>query len=304
MIDVLIIGAGPAGLSAAVNAAAEGLETIVVSPDIGGRAGTSSLIENVLGFPHGISGPSLADRSFEQAKRLGAMFVEGSVESLTPIPGMDGYDGHTVHLKGGGEITTRSILIACGAQYIIPPWSKPLLGVHYACTPSMLRSFHQRGLAIVVGGANSAGQAANFLAAHFERVIVAVRSGKLETMSHYLSARIQENKRISVKKLEVSDLVVGANPRRVAAVKFTDGTHIGKNPDIFVMIGAKPACDFKGIKLDEKGYVETISDYSTSMQGVFAAGDIRSSNVKRAAAAIGEGSACVQSLARYVRSRT
>lgn len=136
MLDVIIIGGGPAGLSAAVNAACEGLETMLIADHIGGQAGTSSRIENLLGFPAGISGPALTERACKQAQKFGALIHSGRVAKVK--------EGFEVDLEGGARVHSRSLIIACGAQYMRPDWAIPFesKGVHYACTAEVLSLIH------------------------------------------------------------------------------------------------------------------------------------------------------------------
>lgn len=290
--DVAIIGTGPAGLAAAVNAAAEGLDTIVIGSRFGGQAGMSSRIENFLGFPEGISGPNLTERSCEQAKRLGAELVEDLVTGI--------YDRFNIMCMGR-SISARSIILACGVQYNRPDWAKPFehKGVHYACTHAEARKMKDCNAAAVIGGGNSAGQAAIYLSDKCGTVYMLVRGKRLaDTMSAYLYKRIIATPNIIV-MFETETIALHTVTGHVSQVETTRGTLAVS--DVFVMIGAHAECDFAPVETDAKGFIITNTLFETSTPGIYAVGDIRSGSVKRAANAAGEGSAVIQRLFAYLK---
>lgn len=298
MYDLAIIGGGPAGLSAAVNAACEGLETILLAEHIGGQAGTSSRIENFLGFPAGISGPALTDRACKQAQKFGAVIHEGRVEQLR--------NGFELVMLGGSRIKARSVVIACGAQYRRPEWAIPYenKGIHYACTAEVVRHSGKETVA-VVGGGNSAGQAAMFLASKVRHVHLVVRGTDLaDTMSHYLYSRILETPNIDIHYQTNTVSVLANSAGRVGALEFADGQVLPVS-DVYVMIGASPNCHFLGdlAETDNKGFIVTNDVFETSLAGLYAVGDIRSGSIKRVANAAGEGAACIQRVFAFLNPK-
>jgi thioredoxin reductase (NADPH) len=315
--DLIVVGAGPSGLAAAVYAASEGLDVLVVETSSpGGQAGTSSRIENYLGFPMGISGSDLTSRALAQAQKFGAqMMVARSAVRLhcERRP-------YQVVLDQGKPLTTRAVVIAAGVQYNKPTIGNLAkfegLGVYYGAT-NMESQLCESEDVIVVGGGNSAGQAAVFLSQTARRVHMLVRSGQLsDTMSRYLIRRIEENPVIELHlHTEIAGLDGGEHLERVTwRDKETGETSIHDIRHVFVMTGATPHTDWlKGcLALDAKGFVLTGHDLDratlqelewplarspllleTSLPGVFAVGDIRSGNVKRVASAVGEGSIAI-----------
>jgi thioredoxin reductase (NADPH) len=311
--DLVIVGAGPAGLAAAVYAASEGLNVLVVEKTApGGQAGSSSKIENYLGFPTGLSGQELADRAIAQAEKFGAhIMVARSVERLSCDR-----RPYRVTLDDGHEIPTRTIVLATGAQY-----NKPALpridsfagkGIYYNAT-FMEAHLCAGEPAIVIGGGNSAGQAAVFLAQNVEKVTMLVRSSTLvDTMSRYLIQRIEENPQIELHYS--SELTELEGEEHLETVTWIDKTSRAKVRQsirhVFVMTGASPKTTWLSecLSLDSKGFVLTGRDLEastppipwllarapymleTSLPGVFVVGDARSGNVKRVASAVGEGS--------------
>jgi thioredoxin reductase (NADPH) len=313
--DVIVIGAGPAGLAAAVYAASEGLNVLVIeTTSPGGQAASSSKIENYLGFPTGVSGQELAGRAASQALKFGAqMLIARSVLGLECAR-----RPYRVKLDGGEELAARAIVIATGAQYnklALPNLARfEGNGVYYGATYMESQLCVGEEVA-VVGGGNSAGQAATFLAQSTKRVHMLVRSGGLSsTMSRYLIQRLEENPKVELHYgCEVTGL---AGDEHLEGVTWRDrDTGTGTEHAIrhlFLMMGASPRTEWlKGcLALDSKGFILTGGDLDasgavegnpqwplsrppemleTSLPGVFAVGDVRAGNVKRVASAVGEG---------------
>jgi thioredoxin reductase (NADPH) len=315
--DVVIVGAGPAGLAAAVYAASEGLDVLVIESNApGGQAGSSSRIENYLGFPSGISGQELTSRAYTQAEKFGAELIIARGATRLDCARQSGY---TVEIEGGTQIPARTVVIATGAEY-----RKLMLddigrfegvGVYYGAS-FMEAQLCQGEEIVVVGGGNSAGQAAVFLANSARRVHMLVRSaGLAQTMSRYLIRRIEENRAIQLwpcteltalhgnGHLETVEWSTNGAPAESHAIRHT-----------FVMTGAAPATSWLKdcLTLDRRGFIKTGADLSpedlaagswplarpphlleTSRPGVFAVGDVRARNIKRVASAVGEGSIAV-----------
>lgn len=323
--DVLVVGAGPAGLAGAVYAASEGLDVRVIDSFApGGQAGTSSRIENYLGFPTGITGQALAGRALVQSQKFGARFhVACDAVALH----CDSWP-YRVEMADGRIVQARSVLIATGAQYRkpdLPNLNKYTgVGVYYAATHLEGRLCQNEEI-IVVGGGNSAGQAAVFLAGGCRHVHIMVRSdGLAETMSHYLIRRIQETPNITLHtRTQITSLEGQDELEHVTwADARTDEQERQPIRHVFLMTGAAPNTEWlRGcVNLDEKGFVRTGADLSkdeltvarwplprapyimeTSLPGVFAVGDVRSGSVKRVASGVGEGSICVQFVHRVLR---
>ena len=313
----MIIGAGPAGLAAAVYGASEGLDVLVLEADApGGQAGSSSRIENYLGFPTGISGLDLTGRAYAQAEKFGAQVViaKGAAKLVCEQLPL------AVVMDDGMAIATRALIIATGAEY-----RKPVLenlpqfegtGVYYGATP-MEAQLCLGEEVIVVGGGNSAGQAAVFLAGSARRVQMLVRGdGLSETMSRYLVRRIEESPAITLHtRSEIVGLEGDGHVERVRwRDNLTGNLETTEVRHVFVMTGAVPNTGWLDtcLALDEQGFIKTGPDLSpsdlkvagwrlqrrpylleTSRPGVFAVGDVRSGNVKRVASAVGEGSIAV-----------
>lgn len=311
--DVVIIGGGPSGLAAAVYAASEGLDALVIETGLpGGQAGSSSKIENYLGFPTGISGQELTGRAVTQAEKFGAKMM------LThDVVGLDcDRRPFTVKLDNGVSLATRAIVIASGAHY-----NKPKIenirrfegqGIYYGATYMEAQLCGDEEI-VVVGGGNSAGQAAVFLSQTARKVYMLVRSGQLsDTMSRYLIQRIDENPGIELHyKTEVVALGGETRLENMTWRKNETGeAQLREIRHLFVMAGASPRTEWlRGcLALDDKGFILTGRDLETadvprpwplprspymletSLPGVFAVGDVRSGNVKRVASAVGEGS--------------
>ncbi|MDQ7997736.1 MAG: FAD-dependent oxidoreductase [Luteibacter sp.] len=311
--DVAVIGAGPAGLAAAVYAASEGLDTLVLeSLAPGGQAGTSSKIENYLGFPTGISGQALAGRAQVQAMKFGAhMAIAREVQGLD-------CSAHPFRLKldNGTVVTAKSVVIATGARYRkldhVDYERFEGQGIHYAAT-AMEATLCAGEEVVIVGGGNSAGQAAVFLARTVAHVHILVRgSGLAATMSDYLVQRIDQSPRITLHThCKVDHLDGDAYLREVGWI-CNDGTQTRKKIGaLFVMIGAEPNTAWLDgcLDLDRKGFVltgrdadgyATPSPFATTLRGVFAVGDVRSGSIKRVASGVGEGSVVVQAIHRYL----
>jgi len=322
--DVIVVGAGPAGLAAAVYAASEGLDVMVIETAApGGQAGSSSKIENYLGFPTGVSGQELANRAITQAMKFGAkMMVAHSVVRLDC-----GERPYKVVLDDGTALAARSIVISSGAQY-----NKPHLanlgrfegqGVYYGATYIESQLCGDEDV-IVIGGGNSAGQAAVYMSQAARKVYMLVRSGELSsTMSRYLIQRIEENPAI---ELHYNTQIVALDgDTHLENVTWKDNktgeTSIHPIRHVFIMTGASPRTDWlEGcLALDDKGFILTGRDMDgassqtrlwplvrsphmleTSLPGVFAVGDVRAGNVKRVASAVGEGSIAIHLVHRVL----
>ncbi|GAA1802329.1 FAD-dependent oxidoreductase [Luedemannella flava] len=308
--DLIVIGAGPAGLAAAVYGASEGLSTVVLDAvATGGQAGTSSRIENYLGFPTGISGAELADRAVIQAEKFGASFSVPA--EAVRLDRRDGY--HTVDLDGADEITARTVLIATGARYrrLDVPRLAEFEGtsVYYAAT-AMEARFCQSQPVVVVGGGNSAGQATLYLARHASRIQLLIRHDDLgRDMSRYLVDQIERDPDIEVSPhTEVSAPVGRDGVLEALAVVDNRTGEVRRLAAalLFVFIGAQPCTGWLrgSLDLDDHGYVRTGGHQrfalETSRAGVLAAGDVRSGSIKRVASAVGEGSMAVRLVHEYL----
>jgi thioredoxin reductase (NADPH) len=331
--DLVILGAGPAGLSAAVYGASEGLRTVLVEPAAtGGQAGTSSLIRNYLGFAQGVSGRRLARSASQQALLFGTEFVYNEARSLT-ARGRD----RVVTLADGGEVVGRAVVVACGARYrrLGVPALEALLGagVFYGAAVPEARAM-QGGDVFVVGAGNSAGQAALHLARFARRVTVLVRGETpAATMSDYLARELAASPNVAVRVRaravggggagRLERLVLEERPEGLVG----DGTPAGTRETVaadglFILIGAEPNTAWLDgiLERDERGYLLTGRDLvrdgtaprtwplereplllETSIPGVFAAGDVRHRSIKRVAAAVGEGSIATQLVHEYLQ---
>jgi thioredoxin reductase (NADPH) len=317
LYDLAILGAGPAGLAAAVYGVSEGLRTIVFEPRaLGGQAGTSSMIRNYLGFPRGVTGGDLTSRGYEQAMLFGAEFVFVQEASALARRG----DEHVVTLSNGSEAVSRAVIVATGVDYRrlgLPALDRLVgAGVYYGAA-----AVEAPGMAgedvVVVGGANSAGQAALHLARYARSVTLVVRGPSLEAgMSDYLVRQIASTSNVEIRL--GTRVVDGRGERRLEGLVLEcegereDRAAVG----LFVMIGAEPRTSWLGdaVDRDEGGYVLTGLDvpteswplarsplpFETSLPGVFAVGDVRHGSVKRVAGAVGEGSVAVGSVHRYL----
>ena len=323
--DVVVVGAGPAGLAAAVYAASEGLDVLVLEATApGGQAGTSSRIENYLGFPTGISGQALAGRALTQAQKFGANVGVACVAARLNCEQRP----YSLELSDGSAVHASIVVIATGAQYRelnIDNLQRFIgTGIYYAATHLEAKLCEGEEIAIV-GGGNSAGQAAVFLATGCRHVHMMVRSdGLADSMSRYLIRRIEETPNITLHtRTEIKTLEGGDRLERVGwRSETSDQVETCEIGHVFLMTGAVPNTKWlQGcVALDDKGFVRTGSDLNaedlaaagwplpraphlleTSLPGVFAVGDVRSGSVKRIASAVGEGSICVQFVHRTLR---
>lgn len=317
--DTVVVGAGPAGLAAAVYGASEGLRTIVIEREApGGQAGTSSRIENYLGFPSGVSGDELSSRALHQARRLGAeILVTRCITRIDPTT-------RHVHLDGGDVLQARTIILACGVswRHIEIEGFERLVGkgIFYGAARSEASNTH--GLDVhIIGAGNSAGQAAMFFSSHARSVTILYRGDTLEkSMSRYLVDQLAT--RANIRVLYRTEVVAAHGDTSLDAVDVRDAT-TGETTrlasgGLFIFIGADAETAWlpPEIALDPKGYVLTGSDVraagqwqldrdpyllETSVPGIFACGDVRFSPVKRVAAAVGEGSMAIAFVHQYLR---
>jgi thioredoxin reductase (NADPH) len=322
--DVIVVGAGPAGLAAGVYAASEGLDVLVLETGTpGGQAGSSSKIENYLGFPTGISGLALAARALIQAQKFGA-----EIRTAYPVLRLNcDQQPYTIEFSNGHSVHARAIVIATGAEYrqlSLEHASRFLgMGIYYAATSTEARRAGT-GEVVVVGGGNSAGQAAVYLSGTCSRVHLIVRAAGLEdTMSRYLIRRITEKSNITLHvRTEITAL---EGEEQLTRLAWQTAGHPPETHDIghlFLMMGALPCTGWLNscIALNEKGFVRTGSDlldadlssalwpsrrpefFETNIPGIFAVGDVRCGSIKRVAAAVGEGSACIQQVHRVLHT--
>jgi thioredoxin reductase (NADPH) len=320
--DLIVVGAGPAGLAAAVYGASEGLRTLVLEMvAVGGQAGSSSRIENYLGFPTGISGGDLTQRATVQAQKFGASF-----SSPCTVASIQEEAGHFVlRLPNGTEVPSRAVIVATGARYrrldAVGLERFESRGVYYAATELEARAC-AGSPAVVAGGGNSAGQAALFLANAGSGVTIVIRGPDLAaSMSRYLVDRIEADKRIGVRRN--TRIVALEGDEFLTRVRISDpgGDETLASTALFSFIGAEPASEWLSgfAALDDRGFVLTDRaigredlngpwealgrspfPFETSHPGLFAVGDIRSGSTKRVAAAVGEGSAAVRSVHEYL----
>ena len=325
LFDVAVIGAGPAGLAAAVYGASEGLSTVVLEPEaIGGQAGTSSHIRNYLGFPTGVSGEDLAVRAYTQAWNFGADYVYGNPATGLRVQGPE----RVVTVAGGDEVRSRAVIIATGVSYRrlgIPSLDTLIgAGVFYGAATSEAEAMKDREV-FVVGGANSAGQAAIHPARYAAQVTVLVRGQSLaEDMSEYLIKEITTTPNITVRPNVV--VTGGAGTGRLESLtlqnRLSGMTQTVPATAVFVLIGAEPRTHWLpgNIMRDRWGFVVTGTDLlaggyragnwplqrppmllESSLPGIFAAGDVRRGSVKRVASAVGEGSVAIRLIHDYLR---
>ncbi|MGE5346465.1 MAG: FAD-dependent oxidoreductase [Acidithiobacillales bacterium] len=323
--DLVIVGAGPAGLAAAVYGASEGLRTLLVEHNApGGQAGTSSLIENYLGFPSGVSGADLARRAITQARRFGAEVLAQEVVALRRE---DPY--RIVRLADGTDVSCYAVVLATGVSVrtLDVPGIEPLLGIGVYYGAAMTEAATYRGQDVcVLGAGNSAAQGALFFSRYASHVTLLVRGKSLgQSMSQYLVDRLTATPNIQVEtRVEVAG-VCGTGRLEKVVIRGVDDAQERELPAsaIFIFIGAKPRTEMVSglLELDDKGYVLTGPDlprtdrrprgwtldrdpylFETSVPGIFAAGDVRASSGKRVAAAVGEGSGTVSMVHRYLET--
>jgi len=314
--DVAVIGSGPAGLSTAVYAASEGLSVAVCdSLAFGGQAGASARIENYLGFPTGISGLALTARAFNQAQKFGAdMMIPVTATSLD-CSRQDGV--FTVKLDDGEELKARSLVIASGARYRRP--NIPDLsdfegrGVWYWASPVEAKLCRQQEV-VLVGGGNSAGQAAVFLSGHASKVSMLVRgAGLAASMSRYLIERIAATTNIELKFNSSITGLDGTAASGLQRVRWKEGSgeHVANARNLFLFVGADPATEWLagcGVELDRSGFVLTGANMrqdstralETTVPGIFAVGDVRAGSIKRVGGAIGEGAQVVAAIHAFL----
>lgn len=325
--DVAIVGAGPAGLAAAVYGSSEGLETIVIERgSIGGQAGSSSMIRNYLGFARGIGGAELARQAYEQAWVFGARFLIGQeVRELRC-----GDDTHVLTTADGREISSRTVILATGVSYNrleVPALERLVgMGVYYGASPGEARNFADKKV-YLVGAGNSAGQAAMHLAKWAEETTLVVRGNRIEKiMSRYLVDEIQSTANVKVQL--AARVVDGSGKDRLETLTLANdatggGTVVVRADALFVFIGARPQTEWLSAEVarDAHGFVVTGSDlthdgrlddwllprsprpFETSVPGVFAVGDLRSRSMKRVASSVGEGSGAIKEIHHYLESQ-
>lgn len=326
--DVAIVGGGPAGLAAAVYASSEGLSTLVLEREaVGGQAGTTSLIRNYLGFPYGIAGNELAVRAAQQAWLFGATF-----HWMRDAVRLDGDpDGHSLHLSDGAVIRSRAVIIATGVSWrrLDVPHLDDMIGAGVCYGAAMSEAAATAGEHVhVVGGGNSAGQAALHLARYAAQVTVVVRDSSLAaTMSDYLSDQLGDATNVEL-RFNTTVTGVGGDERleHVVLADAVAGTRTTEaSAGLFVLIGGEPRTDWlpAGIVRDSSGYIVTGHDLATtggvtaaeragrvplplesSRPGVFAAGDVRRGSIKRVASAVGEGAIAIHACHQYLDSPT
>lgn len=313
LYDLVIVGSGPAGVAAAVYAGSEGLCALAVEDTaIGGQAGTSSRIENYLGFPTGISGTDLVFRGQVQAMKFGTRFaMPRRVEAVARC------DDRTicVTLDGGDRVCTRAVLVAAGVRYRALPIDRleefEGAGVFYAAT-EMESRFCRNTAAVVIGGGNSAGQAAMYLSRAAAHVHIVVRGDSLAaSMSDYLTRRLEADPAITIHyRAEVTELF-GNDRLEALTLRGKEGEQRVETRALFVMIGAAPNTAWLSglVETDDNGFVLSgaaagrDNPYETSAEGIFAVGDVRAGSVKRVASAVGEGSVVISRIWDYVESQ-
>ncbi|MGD0493447.1 MAG: FAD-dependent oxidoreductase [Steroidobacteraceae bacterium] len=311
--DVIIVGCGPAGVAAAVYAGAEGLSALIVEDTaIGGQAGTSSRIENYMGFPTGISGADLVWRGEVQAMKFGARFaMPRRVVRLERLED----ESFCATFDSGQRVRGKAVVVATGVQYRRLPIDRleqlEGAGIYYAATEIEAR--YCRGMeAVIIGGGNSAGQAAMFLSRSMRCVHVLVRGSSLAaSMSYYLASRLEADPKISIEFDSEVTALHGTEQLEALTIRHakSNTTRLINTNALFIMVGASPNTEWLSglVRLDEKGFVITgagvgpsASPFATSMPGVFAVGDVRAGSVKRVASAVGEGSVVISKVWEYV----
>ncbi len=315
--DLVIVGGGPAGLAAAVYGASEGLRTVLVEREApGGQAGQSSRIENYLGFPRGLQGSELAQRATDQARRLGAELV--TVQGATAVRAEGA--GRFVELSGGGTLSANTVLVASGVSYRHhdAPGFRDLTGagVYYGAAMTEARACSDQHV-VIIGGANSAGQAAVYFAGYARQVTMLVRSTLEKSMSHYLIEQIRSLANIDVRTGATATAAEGDDGHLARiTVSGPDGEEVLDVDACFVFIGATPRTDWLDgvVGRDERGFILAGPDakdagwplkrdpyvLETTIPGIFVAGDVRARSIKRVASAVGEGSMAVSLIHQYL----
>lgn len=304
--DLVVIGAGPAGLSGAVNGASEGLHTCLVERgDIGGQARHSSRVENYLGFPNGISGPQLTSRAYNQALEFGVECLRGVSVQACQSEGKI----KLLTLDTGHTLLSRAVLLASGLKWRRLGAANTEMyldrGVYYGANMDMGPKLRDQNV-VVVGGANSAGQASVWFSKFARKVTQVVRGPKLSAMSEYLIDRLGKLKNVEVRySCEVDTCIGGSvlpmDGGTLTHVKLSNGDIVQADA-MFVFIGAVPHTDWLmgTCSLDKFGFVETDGQLMTRCAGLFAAGDVRSGSIKRIAAGVGEGAMAVAHIHKYL----
>lgn len=324
MYDVVIIGAGPAGMAAAVYGGSEGLKTLLIEKHApGGQAGTSSRIENYLGFPKGLSGADLTQRAITQAKRFGIEFL--SPRTVTGITTKDNYK--TVQLEGGEQVNTKAVIVTTGVQYrhLEAPGVHDFTGagVYYGAATTEANACRNKDV-YIVGGGNSAGQAAMYMAKFASNVYIVIRKPDLSSsMSQYLIDQIDGTDNIHLMPRTVIDGAVGDTNLECVQLKNMDTDEVVKNPAgaLLIFIGAKPYTDWTGedVLKNERGFLLTGKELNrseahkkswklqrepylleTNTPGVMAAGDVRAGAMNRVASAVGEGAMAIKFVHEYL----
>jgi thioredoxin reductase (NADPH) len=315
--DLAIVGGGPAGLAAAVYGASEGLRTVMVEREApGGQAGTSSRIENYLGFPAGLSGSDLARRATDQARRLGAELLTVQDAVSLRVEGA----GRILELSGGGTLSANCVLVASGVSYnhLAAEGFDTFTGkgIYYGAALSEARSCAEQHV-VIIGGANSAGQAAVHFSGYAKQVTMLVRGDSLaKSMSHYLIEQIAGVPNIDVRTNAQAVAAGGDDHLRTLRIRDADGEHDEAVDATFVFIGAAPRTDWLDgvVGRDERGFILAGADakaagfplkrdpytLETTVPGVFVAGDVRARSIKRVASAVGEGSMAVSLIHEYL----
>jgi thioredoxin reductase (NADPH) len=315
--DLVIVGGGPAGLAAAVYGASEGLSTVMVEREApGGQAGTSSRIENYLGFPAGLSGSDLAQRATTQARRLGAELLTVQDAVALEVEGT----GRLVRLSGGGTLSANTVLIASGVSYrkLDTPGFEALTGagIYYGAALTEAKSCSQQRV-VIIGGANSAGQAAVYFSAWAAQVTMLVRSPLAKSMSNYLIEQIKALPNVDVRTGAQAVEAVGDGKLDTMRIRDADGNETVEQADAcFVFVGAEPRTGWLDsvVARDDKGFILAGADVraagwplkrdpyllETSVPGIFVAGDVRARSIKRVASAVGEGSMAVSLIHEYL----
>lgn len=316
--DVTVIGAGPAGLAAAVYGASEGLDTLVIEHHaVGGQAGTTSLIRNYPGFPAGVSGTRLANAMYQQAWGLGARFF--FMRSVVTLDESDSGE-LAVKLSDGATVRTASVVLATGVSYrrLLAPGVDELVGKGVFYSPGVTEAAGMTNQpAVVVGGGNAAGQAAMHFSKYASRVTLLVRSSSLAaSMSEYLIRELQVATNVTIRYgCEVAEAIGNEHLERIAVRDTTTGVQeILESAGLFVLIGSQPRTEWlpPSVKRDEWGFILTgreagadaAATTASSLPGVFAAGDVRRGSIKRVASAAGEGAVVINQVHQYLADPT